>query len=150
MVVPPCEAIRTIEILNVAIDPRRRAVALFAQERQVAGALLGDEYVPVRQYEEAARIGEPGGEERRLEAGGHLRHLPFRGQRERAVGHDRRGFRRRQLSGVEAEAPPELMLGDEILLECVLRGWRRLGLRQGGQGVERDRKREQRCERATG
>ena len=122
MVVPPREAIRAIEILDMAIDPLRLAVALFAQERQVAGALLGDEHVPVRQHEEAARIGKPEGEERRLEAGGHLRHLPFRGQRERAVGHDRRGFRRRQLSGVEAEAPPDLMLGEEILRERVRRG----------------------------
>jgi hypothetical protein len=146
MVVPPCEAIRAIEILDVAIDPRRLAVALVAQERQVAGALLGDEHVPVRQHEEAAWIGEPGGEERRREAWGHLRHVPFRGQRKRAVGHDRRGFRRRQLGGVDAEAPPDLMLGDEILLEGVLRGGRRLGLRQGGQGTERNRKRQQRCE----
>jgi hypothetical protein len=143
MVVAPREAIGAIEILDVAIDPRCRAVALVAQERQVAGALLGDEHVSVRQHEEAARIGEPGGEERRLEACGHLRHVPFRGQRERAVGHDRRGFRRRQLGGVDAEAPPDLMLSDEILLERVLRGWRRLGLRKCGQGAERERKRDQ-------
>jgi len=44
--------------------------------------------------------------------------------------------------GVNAEAPPDLMLGDEMLLERVLRGWRRLGLRQGGQGAERNRKRD--------
>jgi hypothetical protein len=144
MVVPPREAIRTMEILDVASDPLRLAVALCAQERQVAGALLGDEHVPVRQHKEAARMGEPGGEERRREAGGHLRHVPFSGQRERAVSHDRRGFRRRQLGGVDAEAPPDLMLGDEMLLERVLRGWRRLMLRQGGQGAERDRKRDQR------
>src|SRR5437867_13444364 len=114
MVVAPREAIWAIEILDMAIDPLRLAVALFAQERQVAGALLGDEHVPVRQHEEAARIGEPGGEERRLEACGYLRHLPFIGKRERAIGHDRRGFRRRQLGWVEAESPPDIMLGDEI------------------------------------
>ena len=88
MVVAPCEAIRAMEIFDMARDPRRRAVALVAQEREVAGALLGDEHVPVRQHEEAARMGEPSGEERRLEARGHLRHVPFSGQRERAVGHD--------------------------------------------------------------
>ena len=74
-----------------------------------------------------------------VKPGGHLRHVPFHGQRERAVGHDRRGFRRRQLGGVDAEAPPDLMLGEEILLERVRRGGRRLGLRQGGQGAERER-----------
>src|SRR5437016_622600 len=120
MVVAPREAIRAIEILDVAIDPLRLAITLVAQERQIAGALLGDEHVPVWQHEEAAWIGEPGGEERCLEASGHLRRLPFRGQRERAVGYDRRRFRRRQLGGVEAEAPPDLMLGDKILLERVL------------------------------
>src|SRR5438128_1874864 len=36
MVVPPREAIRAIKILDVATDPRCLAVALFAQERQVA------------------------------------------------------------------------------------------------------------------
>ena len=84
-----------MEILDVASDPLRLALALCAQERQVAGALLGDEHVPVRQHEEAAWMGEPGGDERRREAYGHLRHVPFSGQREGAVGHDRRGFRRR-------------------------------------------------------
>jgi hypothetical protein len=131
-----------VEILDVAADPLRRALALGAQERQVAGALLGDEHVAVRQHEEAARIGEPRGEARRREAGGHLRRVPLGRQRERAVGHDRRGFRRRQLSGVEAEAPPDLVLGKEMLLEGVRRGRRLLGLCQGGQGAERERQRD--------
>ena len=58
----PREAIGAIEVLDMARDPRRFAVAAFAQERQVAGTLLSDEHVPVRQHEEAARMGEPGGE----------------------------------------------------------------------------------------
>ena len=95
-------------------------------------------------------MGEPGGEKRCLKAGGHLRYVPFHGQRERAVGHDRGGFRRRQLGGIDAEAPSDLMLGEEIVLEGVRRGWRCARLRQDGQGAEDERKREQRGEQVTG
>jgi hypothetical protein len=86
---------------------------------------LGAEPVPVRQPEAAARLGEPGGDERGLEAGGSLRHVPCSGPRARAVSHERRGLRRWQLGVVDAAAPPECMLGNAMLHERVLRGGRR-------------------------
>ena len=76
VVAPPGKAIGPVEVLDMAVDPHRVALAVVAQQGQIAGALLGDQHVAVGQHQQAPRIGETGGERRRGEARRHLQALP--------------------------------------------------------------------------
>ena len=115
LVAPQREAIRPVEVLDMPVDPFGAPLAVVAQQGQIAGALLGDQYVAVGQYEQPPRIYETGHERRRGEARRHLQLLPVKGHDQRPVGDDRPGLWRRQIIGVEMVAPPDLVLGLEIL-----------------------------------
>ena len=61
------------------VDPHRMAAAVVPQQRQVAGALLGDQNVAVRQHQQTPRVHKAGRERRRREAGRHLWACPAYG-----------------------------------------------------------------------
>ena len=66
--VPPSEPIGAVEALGMALNPVGLAVAVIVtQQREVAFALLGYDHVAVRQHQQAARMLEPGREDRRSE-----------------------------------------------------------------------------------
>ncbi len=59
LVVPPGEAIGPVEILDMTVDPFGVALAVVAQQGQIAGALLGDQHVAVGQHEKPPWVREP-------------------------------------------------------------------------------------------
>ena len=128
-VVAPGEAIGPVEVLDMAIDPFGPAFSVVAQQRQIARTLLGHQHVAIGQHEQAPRIGQPRGERRRGEPRRNLRDLPVIGHDQRPVGHHRWGLWRRQVGGIDLEAPADLVLGREILRELVLRRLLRGGRR---------------------
>ena len=76
----------------MAVDPLGVPLAVVAQQGHIAGALLGDQYVAVGQYEQPPRIDETRHERRRVEARRHLQFLPVKGHDQRPVGDDRPVF----------------------------------------------------------
>src|SRR5262249_4146203 len=98
------------------------AAAVIAQQRQIAGALLGDQNVAVRQHQQTPRVDEAGRERRRREARRHLRRLLAIRDNQRPIGDDRSGLRRRQIGRIDAEAPPQLVFFLKILLQIVVLG----------------------------
>ena len=112
LAVAPGQAIGAVQSFDVAIDPVRLAVAVVvAKQRDVADLLLGHEHVAVRQHQEPPRMLKPGGEGGRGEAFRHARHLAGVGQRHRAARRDRAGLRRRQVLGLDGDAPADLLVG---------------------------------------
>ena len=90
-------------------------------------------------------MGEPSGEERRLEAAGTCGTCPSAGSvsgRLVTIGED---FGAGSWAGSMLKRRPSSCSAMKFSLS-VRREGRRLGLRQGGQGAERKRQREQRCE----
>ncbi len=53
----------------MAVDPFGAALAIVAQQCQIAGALLGHQHIAVGEHEQTPRIGEPRRERRRGETG---------------------------------------------------------------------------------
>ena len=69
--VTPSQPVRLVEAFGVTLNPLGVAVAiLVAQQREIADPLLGNDYVTVRQHEQAARVLEAGRERRDREAFG--------------------------------------------------------------------------------
>ena len=99
----------------MAVDPFGVTLAVVAQQRQVAGALLGHQYVPVCEDKQATCIDEPGGEGLCDKALRDLQCLPVIGHDQRSVGYDRPGFRGRQIGRIDLKTPADLMLGEKIL-----------------------------------
>ena len=55
VVAPERKAIGFVEVFDMTIDPLGAALAIVAQQRQIAGTLLGDQHVPVGQHQQAPR-----------------------------------------------------------------------------------------------
>jgi hypothetical protein len=123
----------------MAVDPFGVTLAVVAQQRQVAGALLGHQHVTVGEHEQATWIDEPGGERLCDKPLRDLQCLPVIGHGQRSVGYDRPGFRGRQIGRIDVKAPADLMLGEEVLRERVAGGCPR----RGGRGALRRRGRKQ-------
>ena len=60
VVILPGDPIRLVEILDVAIDPFHMALAIVAQQRDVADTLLNHQHIAIRKDEQPARICQPG------------------------------------------------------------------------------------------
>jgi len=61
VIVPPGEAIRSVEVLHMPFDPIGPATpGSIAQQRQIAGALLRYQHVAIGQDQQAARIDKAG------------------------------------------------------------------------------------------
>jgi hypothetical protein len=75
LVAAPRETIGPVQILDVAIDPFCVALAIIAQQGEIAGALLGDQHIAVGEDEEPAGIDEPTRKQGRSEARRHLERL---------------------------------------------------------------------------
>src|SRR5579863_5015569 len=121
----PGEAIGSVEIFDVAIDPYGVPGAVVAQQGQVAGALLGHENIAVRQNQQASWIGETGRKRCCRKTGRHLRYLPAVGDGQRPVGNDRTGLRRGQICRIDVKAPADLMLDQKVARWIVgVRRWR--------------------------
>ena len=96
------------------------AAAVVAQQRQIAGTLLGDQNVTVRQHQQTPRIDKAGRERRRREARRHLRGLPAIRDNQWPIGDDQSRLRRRQIRRVDADAPAQLVFFQKILLQVLL------------------------------
>jgi hypothetical protein len=121
----------SVEVLDVALDPSGAAAAVVAQQRQVAGALLGNQHVAVGQNEQAPRIDQTRHKRSRGEAGRHLRDLSAISHYQRPIGDDRPDLRRRQIGRVDVETAADLLLHHEVLRRIIRQAWhlpRRLAL----------------------
>ena len=121
VVTPEGKAIGLVEVLDMPVDPNRAALAVVAQQGQIAGTLLGDQHIAVGQHQQAPRIGETGRKRRRRETGRNLQALPVKRHGQRPVGYDRRRLWRREVVGVDMKTPADLVLGRKILRQLILR-----------------------------
>src|SRR4029077_5873424 len=119
--VPPGESVGSVKILDVAFDPLRTSAAVIAQQRQIAGFLLGDQDVAVRKNKQPPGMREAGDQRRRGETGRHLRHLSIVGNDQGPIGNDRARLRRRQIVRIDLEAVPDFVLSPKVLAQLFLR-----------------------------
>ena len=113
----PGDAVRLVEILDMAVDPFHMALAIVTQQRDVADTLLNHQHIAVREHEQPARICQPRYVWRGDKTLWHLKCLATVRNDQRAVGDDGAGLRRRQISRIEVEPPANLVLSCEIPLE---------------------------------
>src|SRR5277367_1035614 len=110
MITLPSETVGLVEILDMAVNPFGVSATVIAQQRKVAGALLGHQIVTVGQNQQTSWIHKTSGKRRRRETRRHLWHLPGVGDDQRPIGHDWSGLRCRQIGWVDLETPTYLML----------------------------------------
>ena len=102
------------------VDPHGVTAAVVAQQRQVTGALLGNQNIAVRQHQQTPRVDQAGRERCCREARRHLWGLPGILHNQHPVGDDRPCLRRWQIGRVDTETPAQLVLFQKILLQVVL------------------------------
>ena len=123
LVAAPGEAVGPVQVLDMAVDPFGAALAVVAQQRQIPGALFGDQHIAIRQHQQTARVDQADRERRRGK--------PFRdGQRlfakrddQHPVRDDRTGLRRRQIVRIDPETAADLVLDREILRRRICGGF---------------------------
>ena len=129
LVAAPRQAVRLVEVLDMPVDPPGFALAVVAQQRQIAGALLGHQNIAIGQHQHPTRVDEPAREHGRGEARRHGWHLAAIRDDQHPVRDDRTGFRRRQIVRLDVETAADLVLDRKILSRRVCRGF---VLRRGG------------------
>src|SRR4029453_11174733 len=116
--VTPSKPVRTIEALGMPLNPIGLAVAVVvAQQREVTFALLGEDHVTVRQYQQAARMLQPGREGCHGETVRHLWFLILVRDNERATRHDWSRLWRRQVFRLHREFFTNLLLRQRSRVE---------------------------------
>ena len=123
-VVAPGQAVGPVEVLDMALDSSGAAAAVVAQQRQVAGALLGNQHVAVGQGEEAPRIEEARPSPTVLVKPGTATGSQSLWLNQRPTGNDRPDLRRRQIGRIDVEAVADLLLHHEVLRRIIRQAWR--------------------------
>src|SRR5262245_2493505 len=123
VIISPSESIRSVQVLNVAVDPCGVSAAVIPQKGQVSCALFSDQNVAVGQDEKTSGIDETSRKRCRCEPRRHLRHLSVIRHSQRAIGDNRAGLRRWQLGSVDAKPTAYLVLGQKILGKPILAAW---------------------------
>ncbi len=136
LVAAPGQAVGFVEVLDMPVDPFGAALAIIAQQGQIAGALLGDQDIAIGQHEQAARVDQSGREQGRGKSLRDTQCLLAKGDGQRAVGGDRAGLRRREIGGIDMETVADFVLDREILR-------RRIGLWLRPAGRQDQRRRRQ-------